>query len=76
MILSELSKCMNRCDFSAWAFSEQCRYSILCDIRLTRGSKCTNNGERIVIACFLRGHLNVHFLVLILLLVCFVRSSV
>ena len=30
-------------------------YSILCDICLTRGSKCTNHGARIVTACFLRG---------------------
>ena len=52
------------------------------DIFLTRGSKCTNHRKTVLIACFLRGHLNllfslfyVHFLFLILWLVDFVRSS-
>ena len=52
------------------------------DIFLTRGSKCTNHRKTALIACFLRGHLNllfslfyVHFLFLILWLVDFVRSS-
>ena len=49
---------------------------------LTRGSKCTNHRKTVLIACFLRGHLNllfslfyVHFLFFILWLVDFVRSS-
>ena len=29
---------------------------------LTRGSKCTNHRKTILIACFLRGHLNFLFL--------------
>ena len=52
------------------------------DIFLTRGSKCTNHRKTVLIACFLRGHLNllfslfyVHFLFLILWLVDFVTSS-
>ena len=52
------------------------------DIFLTRGSKCTNHRKTVLIACFLRGHLNllfslfyVHFLFLILWLVDFARSS-
>ena len=51
-------------------------------IFLTRGSKCTNHRNIVLIACFLRGHLNllfslffVHFLFLILWLVDIVRSS-
>ena len=31
------------------------------DIFLTRGSKCTNHRKTILIACFLRGHLNLLF---------------
>ena len=46
MILSDISKCTNQCDFLVWAFCEQC-VCILCYICLTRGSKCTNHGERI-----------------------------
>ena len=52
------------------------------EIFLTRGSKCTNHRKTVLIACFLRGPLNllfslfyVHYLFLILWLVDFVRSS-
>ena len=31
------------------------------DILLTRGSKCTNHRKTVLIACFLRGHLNLLF---------------
>ena len=48
------------------------------DIFLTRGSKCTNHRKTVLIACFLRGHLNLLcslFYVHFLWLVDFVRSS-
>ena len=52
------------------------------DIFLTRGSKCTNHRKTVLIACFLRGHLNllfslffVHFLFPIWWLVNFASSS-
>ena len=48
------------------------------DIFLTRGSKCTNHRKTVLIACFLRGHLNLLFslfYVNFLWLVDFVRSS-
>ena len=42
MILSDISKCTTQCDFLVWLFANNV-YSILCDICLTRGSKCTNH---------------------------------
>ena len=56
MILPDISKCTNQCG----PFANNV-YAILRDICFTRGSKCTNHGERIVITCFLRGHLNLLF---------------
>ena len=45
VILSDMSKCTNQCDFLVWPFANNV-YSILCDICLTRGSKCTNHPKR------------------------------
>ena len=70
VILSDILKCTNQCDFLVWPFANNV-YSILCDICLTRGSKCTNHPKRSSEFVFC----HVHFLVLILWLVYFVRSS-